>query len=90
MKNGVVKIPVEFDDFALYRRLLSYHAWEAEILEMVRRRPFFVLGLHDCYAPFWLNQYRSLLQQLKSRATLITLNEVAARVTLGYARWFEA
>jgi peptidoglycan/xylan/chitin deacetylase (PgdA/CDA1 family) len=90
MKNGVVKIPVEFDDFALYRRLLSYHAWEAEILEMVRRRPFFVLGLHDCYAPFWLNHYRSLLQLLKSRATLITLNEVAARVTLGYARWFEA
>jgi len=90
MKNAVVKIPVQFDDFPLYRGLSSYHAWEAEILDTVRRQPFFVFGLHDCYAPFWLDHYHSLLQQLKARASLMTLNEVAARVTLGHARWFEA
>jgi peptidoglycan/xylan/chitin deacetylase (PgdA/CDA1 family) len=89
MKNGMVKIPIQFDDYPLYRGLRSYREWEAEILEMVESQDFFAFGLHDCYAPYWLDQYRSLLQQLKSRAKLITLDEVAARITLGHARWFE-
>jgi hypothetical protein len=48
-----------------------------------------VLGLHDCYAGFWLSGYAELLKELQARATLITLDEVAARVTLGNSRWFE-
>jgi len=90
MKNAVVKIPVSFDDYPLYRGLYSYQQWEAEIMKAIHCQPFFVFGLHDFYAPLWLEHYRLLLQRLKSRATLITLDEVAARVTLGHALWFEA
>jgi glycosyltransferase involved in cell wall biosynthesis len=89
MENGLVKIPVHMDDHKMFRDGVSYEAWRSEVLENVESRDFFVLGLHDCYAGFWLSGYAELLKELQARATLITLDEVAARVTLGNSRWFE-
>lgn len=88
MVNGIVKIPVHVDDFPLYRHGVSADEWEREVLDLVERRDFAVIGLHDCYAHLWLDGLEGLLRQLKSRAQLITLDEVAARVTLGHSRWF--
>jgi peptidoglycan/xylan/chitin deacetylase (PgdA/CDA1 family) len=89
LENGLVKIPVHDDDFALYKKRTPFPEWERRILDLVDSRDFVVFGLHDCYGPFWLDHYEQLLEKLKERAVLITLDEVAARVALGHARWFE-
>ncbi len=89
MANGIVKIPVHLDDYKLYRHGVAVKEWEREVLELVVSRDFVVIGLHDCYAPYWLDGFAALLEELQSRATLLTLDEVAARVTLGHSRWFQ-
>jgi hypothetical protein len=85
MENSVVKIPVLFDDFPLYKGQMSYSEWEARALERVAHSEFVAFGLHDCYAGFWLHGYRAFLGKLKSLGTLKTLNQVAAEVTLSHA-----
>jgi glycosyltransferase involved in cell wall biosynthesis len=89
MENGLVKIPVHMDDHKMFCDAVSYEAWRDEVLENIESRDFFVLGLHDCYAQFWLSDYADLLEEMRRRATFITLDEAAARVTLGNASWFE-
>ena len=89
MEHGIVKIPVHLDDHALYRDGIGFAAWERSALELIEQRDFVVIGLHDCYAHFWLDHYEEFLRKIQERASLMTLDEVAARVTLGHARWFE-
>jgi len=72
----------------MYRSTMSFAEWETRLLELVSQRDFVVIGLHDCYAEFWLDRYEELLRKLKAQAQLMTLDEVAARVTLGKSRWF--
>jgi hypothetical protein len=88
MENGIVKIPHHLDDYPMYRSTMSFAEWETRLLELVSQRDFVVIGLHDCYAEFWLDRYEELLCKLKAQAQLMTLDEVAARVTLGKSRWF--
>jgi hypothetical protein len=85
MENSVVKIPVLFDDFPLYKDHMSYPEWEARALERVAQNRFVAFGMHDCYAGFWLPGYRAFLEKLKLLGTLKTLNQVAAEVTLSHA-----
>ena len=49
-----------------------------------------MVGLHDCYAHHWLDRYPALLEKLRGAASLATLDQAAADLTLGEARWFEA
>ncbi len=90
MSNGLVRIPVHLDDYALFTGQMTYGDWRDELLKLAREQDFLVIGLHDCYAPHWLPWYGELLRELQGMAALMTLDEVAARFSLGAARWFEA
>lgn len=90
MINGIVKLPVHLDDYSMFRNGVSYEEWVSRALGLIASRDFVVIGLHDCYSRFWLDRYEEFLSSVKQKAELITLDEVAARVALGHARWFEA
>ena len=64
---------------------LKYERWEKMLLKKVEGRAFAAVGLHDCYAPFWLPHYRGLLERLQGLGRLATMNQVAAEVTLANA-----
>jgi hypothetical protein len=80
-----VRLPVALDDYPLYTGVLSYEDWETQLLERVRREAYTAVGLHDCYADWWLERYPQLLERLGTAAELRTLNEVSADVILGAA-----
>jgi glycosyltransferase involved in cell wall biosynthesis len=86
MSNGIVKIPVHANDYPMFREGVPFESWQRQILDLADARDFVVVGLHDCYAHLWLPHYQSFLRELQRRASLITLDEVAARVTLGRSR----
>jgi len=76
---------VEFDDFAVHSGALTYDAWEAKVLAEIQTRRYAAVGLHDCYAPVWIEHYPRLLAKLAEIAELWTLDQVAADVTLAAA-----
>jgi hypothetical protein len=85
LRNRLVRLPVALDDYPLYTGVLSYEDWETQLLERVRREAYTAVGLHDCYADWWLERYPQLLERLGTAAELRTLNEVSADVILGAA-----
>jgi hypothetical protein len=89
MESGVVWIPIHADDYAMFRDKLPYEKWEAQMLELVAARDFVAIGLHDCYAEFWLPHYEHFLQRLLSSASLISMDALADGLVRGSARWFE-
>jgi peptidoglycan/xylan/chitin deacetylase (PgdA/CDA1 family) len=84
MEQGIVKIPIRFDDFVLHRSE-PYEPWEERVLEAARTSDFLALSLHDCYSARWLGRYPSLLQRLQDLGEFKTLDEVATEVTLAHA-----
>jgi hypothetical protein len=90
LRDRLVRLPVTLDDFALYTGVQTYDQWEGALLDHVEQAPYTTVGLHDCYAHLWLPRYPELLEKLKSRASLRTLDDVAADVWMGaadYASW---
>jgi hypothetical protein len=85
LQNRLVILPVTLDDFDIYRGLLTYDEWEGELLDHVERAPYTAVGLHDCYAHLWLPRYAELLEKLRSRARLRTLDEVSADILMSAA-----
>lgn len=85
LRNRIVRMPVALDDFHLYTGARDYDTWRATLLEHVERSPFTAVGLHDCYAPLWLDRYPGLLAELSERAALRTLDEVSADTVLSAA-----
>ena len=85
MQNRIVKIPVLFGDFKLYKNNVSYHDWECEALNTVKQHDIVTLDLHDCYAHFWLPYYREFLEKVKAMGVFKTLNEVANEVILRHS-----
>jgi hypothetical protein len=82
LENRIVRLPIATDDFSLYTGQFAYDEWEARLLERVEEAPFAAFGLHDCYAHLWLPRYAELLEKLRSRARLRTLDEVSADVLM--------
>lgn len=82
LERRLVKIPIAFDDFALYSEGKSYEAWEREALAEIEAAQFVAFGLHDCYAPFWLPHYPRLLERVQAMGTLATLDAIAADAAL--------
>ena len=80
--SGLVRVPIEHDDFDLHANGVSYDEWEGEILKTVSTNSFTAISLHDCYGAQWLPRYRCLLDQLTELGALRTLDEVAAEATL--------
>jgi len=87
--NGIVKIPVHLDDYAMFRHAVCFDEWVRQAFDLIDARDFVVIGLHDCYSRFWLDWYEEFLHAVLQKAQLWTLDEVAARVALGHAQWFE-
>jgi hypothetical protein len=83
MRGGVVRLPILFDDFPLYKQPMSYDRWEGELFDLIGDRSYAAFGLHDCYAHLWLSRFDGLLARLASVARLTTMGEVAASVALG-------
>lgn len=84
LANGVVRIPILLDDFALHEGT-PYAAWERDALARLAGREVGVLSLHDCYGSRWLGDYPALLARVAELGELVTLDEVAADVLLSRA-----
>ncbi|MDB4906552.1 MAG: hypothetical protein JWO05_1336 [Gemmatimonadetes bacterium] len=85
LQDGVARIPVLMDDYALHTREMEFEPWLRLLLDAVERHEFVALGLHDCYAAHWLPHYPAILSALQSRATLRTADSVAADLFLANA-----
>lgn len=81
--NGIVRVPIHFDDYALYARERPYDEWEAVAIRMICAREFVCFSLHDCYGQHWLPHYRRFLARLTRLGDLQTLDEVCAAVRQG-------
>jgi hypothetical protein len=80
--DGIVRVPVHFDDFRLYIDGLDFDSWQVDALAAIDRNELVVLSLHDCYGHLWLDRYAGFLEQVQARARLLTVDELAAHVTL--------
>jgi peptidoglycan/xylan/chitin deacetylase (PgdA/CDA1 family) len=85
LEGRVAKLPVHIDDIRLYRGDLEYAAWEDRVVKKVGAHTVTVIGLHDCYGPFWLPQYRRFLDRVRELGTLRTLDEIAAALLFQHA-----
>jgi len=85
LRKRIVRIPILFDDHALYTGEVTYEEWEHQALKEVERRQFTAFSLHDCYAPLWLRHYPRFLDKVAGLGSLSTLDEVSARVILASA-----
>ncbi len=82
LKNRMVYIPIQFDDFPLYKHGTTYEDWERSALKRIETSDFVSFGLHDCYGEFWLPHYPKFLEKVKELGQVKTLNEVASEVIL--------
>lgn len=87
LENGIVKIPIHFEDFGLYQRNFIFEEWEQKAIDLVRQNDFVAINLHDCYAGFWLSYYRRFLEKIRPLGHFKTFDEVAAETTLCSAGW---
>jgi hypothetical protein len=78
VQNGIVKIPICFDDFKLYERKIKYLEWESLALKRIKRNHFIAFGLHNCYAEFWLPNYREFLQIVIGLSTFKTHDVISS------------
>jgi hypothetical protein len=80
VRAPIARIPVHLDDFPLYRSAMSWRDWEAEALRQASARDTTVLGVHDCYAHWWLDHYEGFLARLADAGRLRTIGSVAAEL----------
>ena len=85
MQRRLVKIPIQLDDYPMYHVALPYEVWEQRALATMELAPFVAFSLHDCYGAYWLPRYRRLLDAVRARGALWTLDEVANEVILRHA-----
>jgi hypothetical protein len=81
----LVKIPIDFDDFPLYKRGEPFAQWESRALTIIERNDFVAFGLHDCYADFWLPHYRTFLKKISGLGKFKTLDAVANETLFAHA-----
>ncbi len=85
MHNHLVKIPIHFDDFPLYKQGVSYGEWERRALAAIDENDFIAFGLHDCYADLWLSHYPAFLQKIAPLGTFKTFDQVANETIFSHA-----
>ena len=82
IQNRIVKIPILFADFEMYKNKTRYEVWEHKAIEIIKENNFVAFCLHDCYAHYWLPHYGEFLEKIKKLGKLKTSNEVANEVIL--------
>jgi hypothetical protein len=85
MQAGIVRVPMLFDDWGMHAFGVSFEDWEHRAVGFVDRAEAIAIGLHDCYAPRWLDRYRGLLERVGELGELRTVDELAAEITLASA-----
>jgi hypothetical protein len=85
LRDRLVRVPVDLDDFDLYHESLDFDSWERRALALIESRDVTVISVHDCYADGWLPRYDDFLARVSSVADLWTIDELAADVTLAAA-----
>jgi hypothetical protein len=85
MKNGIVRIPVYFDDSKMVQSGLDYLEWERQAMKTIRNNDFVSFCLHDCYGHFWLSNYERFLEKILKLAELKTMNQVSTQVVLSHS-----
>jgi hypothetical protein len=85
LRNRIVKIPILFDDFEMYKSKMQYEDWEEKAIESIKQSEFVSFSLHDCYGHLWLPYYRGFLEKIMRLGELKTLNEVASNMILSNA-----
>ena len=80
LENGIVKIPIQLDDWGLHTGEQTVAQWMQRLDALVAAHDFVAIGLHDCYARHWLDGYGELLEQLKGAGELWTCDQVVHRV----------
>ncbi|MEO8575714.1 MAG: hypothetical protein ABI556_03400 [Gemmatimonadales bacterium] len=86
LENRIVKIPIQFDDYPMFRNGQSYDAWENEAIETIENNRFVAFGLHDCYGELWLPRYAEFLEKIGRLGKLTTMNQVAGDLFLRNAQ----
>jgi hypothetical protein len=90
LENRIVKIPILFDDFTIYKNKLRYEDWERWAIDMIKQNYFVAFCLHDCYSKYWLSYYEEFLKKVKGLGEFKTLDEVSAEIILGSASSLKA
>jgi hypothetical protein len=85
MQNRLVKIPIHFDDFPLYKQGVAFGDWEKKAMASIEQNAFIAFGLHDCYAELWLPRYREFLPKIAGLGAFKTLDQVANETILANA-----
>ena len=85
LQNRVVKIPVFSFDYEMFKHNVSHETWEKRVIERIKQSNFTAIGLHDCYANYWLSNYSQLLGKISSLGQLKTFDEVADQVFLSHS-----
>ncbi|MEY2452318.1 MAG: hypothetical protein QOD92_1892, partial [Acidimicrobiaceae bacterium] len=85
LENGIVRIPILFDDFDLHDGA-RYDTWEHDALDTIARaierwEPA-TFSLHDCYGADWLPHYEEFLGKVTAFGETGTLDELAAHTLL--------
>lgn len=78
MENGIVKIPILFNDFEMYKRNITFSGWEQSAIESIKKHDFVAFGFHDCYGQHWISSYRRFLEKVSTLGTFKTLGEIAS------------
>jgi hypothetical protein len=86
IQNGIVKLPILFDDFSLHQGKVKYEEWEKTAIDMIKQNYFTAFSLHDCYADHWLPYYHAFLKKIRRLGELKTMNDAASEIILGSAK----
>jgi glycosyltransferase involved in cell wall biosynthesis len=82
LENGLVKIPIDLDDYPLFTGAVGYEQWERNLLERASEKQFFAFGVHDCYAELWLTRYPQLLHKLREIGDFVSADALCDRIFL--------
>jgi hypothetical protein len=85
LEDGIVKIPIMFDDYSMYKDKISYHDWEDKAVRIIEENDFVAFCLHDCYAKYWLPYYKDFLCKISYMGKFKTFNRVAEEEFLSNA-----
>ena len=85
LEEGIVKIPIMFDDYSMYKDKISYQDWEDKAIQTIEENDFIAFCLHDCYAPYWLPHYKNFLDKIHNLGIFKTFNQVAEEECLSNA-----
>ena len=77
---------MHLDEFPVFKGEIGIEEWERRVLATVEAQDVTVFSLHDCYAHLWLDRYDAFLERVLPLGTPLTVDELAAELTLAAAQ----